>query len=522
MKYLKRYSYDNSFRTVTDTPLFGLTPFCTLHVNPGETLRGHVGQFLRMQPFKAPILNRFYLHNWFFYIPYRLLDEEWENVVVDVLSKGDADFSKLKKGKIPKWLFGLGDDTPSSATDLQYPLLAYNLIWNHFFRDEEIFSIETEDKPSSGEADTRDDVPLNYQWNRKNTADNKKTRPWETKANLFQRGFVSMFKCPESTMMTEDICETEMEYPVKLESTSTSKTAVDRDEAVGVTAFVNHMMKHKRSDMREAFMLARRKNIDNVYGLEGYRDLINSIGGSVSREQVDQPEMLYHSSRMLLMDDVMASNGAATGEVAGYIIGTKRNRFPSRKFKEHGIVLGLMAIRPEMYYHGLVDQCVITPNNRSWWFGDSFPDTYKPVGKQLTKGPSAAPSFGRLEIEGAFRTSLDQFRNPGDQINPEVVVEQRADGQPWTPGKRGSFDPFMFFVEDCTSHRSLRDPCTLDKSKINGLTFSTVTTSQLGKEVDEDPSQVKSVALVKTDLKLQRITPIKPIKSIFLSNKMGG
>jgi len=114
---------------------------------PGDYFE--IGQQIvaKMMPTIAPIQHEINAFMHYFFVPYRLLDENWEDFITGG-KEGTNDYS------LP--LFGLGEGSPylnvgsvwdhlgypltdcTGVEPIQYPFRAYNFIWSEYYRDENL------------------------------------------------------------------------------------------------------------------------------------------------------------------------------------------------------------------------------------------------------------------------------------------------------------------------------------------------------------------------------------------------
>ena len=114
---------------------------------------------LRFNPLLAPILHRIDCVTHYFFVPYRILDKNWEDFITGG-KDGDDDYTLPRfngeyDGKVQKKWFkkgslwdyfgfplGDGDHGPEQfgMLPLAYPWGAYNTIWNEYYRDENLMA----------------------------------------------------------------------------------------------------------------------------------------------------------------------------------------------------------------------------------------------------------------------------------------------------------------------------------------------------------------------------------------------
>lgn len=147
-----RSMFDLSHEYKTTFDMGQLVPISVIECMPGDIHRLGVAAVLRMQPMLAPILHSVKLRYYSFFIPYRILDDNWEefitmgeegqSVVALPLFK-PSDFTAsvanvTATGSLWDYLgynpVDVASDIADDVLPIDYPRLAYIRIWNEFFR----------------------------------------------------------------------------------------------------------------------------------------------------------------------------------------------------------------------------------------------------------------------------------------------------------------------------------------------------------------------------------------------------
>ena len=74
------FSMSHSNKFTTDLGI--LTPSLVMELDPGDKLRINLTQLIRTQPLVAPIMSNFYSDTHLFFVPYRLVYEDWSKFIV--------------------------------------------------------------------------------------------------------------------------------------------------------------------------------------------------------------------------------------------------------------------------------------------------------------------------------------------------------------------------------------------------------------------------------------------------------
>ena len=150
---ISRSVFDRSHSHKTSFNVGKLVPIFAEEVLPGDTIQIDTAKVVRLQTLLTPIMDNVYLDTYYFFVPNRLVWEHYkqfcgENTesawipqteyVIPSISSPDAGFSV---GGVADH-FGFPTGVKWSASDVFAPsalwFRAYGLIWNEFFRDENV------------------------------------------------------------------------------------------------------------------------------------------------------------------------------------------------------------------------------------------------------------------------------------------------------------------------------------------------------------------------------------------------
>ena len=148
--YMKRTKFDRSHVYKTTFNSGKLIPVFVDEVLPGDTTRMSVNYFARLATPIKPIMDNIYLDWFFFFVPNRLVWEHWQNfcfeqedpddstdyVIPTVTATANSDNNYV--GSLWDY-FGLPVNTTNNLSGISaLPFRAVYLIWNEWFRDENL------------------------------------------------------------------------------------------------------------------------------------------------------------------------------------------------------------------------------------------------------------------------------------------------------------------------------------------------------------------------------------------------
>ena len=135
---MKRFNHDLSFQHSLSMDMGFLVPIACIDVLPGDTFRHAASVLARVAPLAKPVMHDVDLriHNW--YVPNRLVWNDWEDFIVG--NEGAATYPTLSAANATEaaLLDHMGIEPVTGVSVDALPARAYNLIWNEFYRDQDL------------------------------------------------------------------------------------------------------------------------------------------------------------------------------------------------------------------------------------------------------------------------------------------------------------------------------------------------------------------------------------------------
>ena len=145
-----RSRFDRSSSIKTSFNVGDLVPFYLDEVLPGDTFDVETSFVTRLQTLITPPMDDLFLDMYYFFVPSRLCWTHWKEFMGESTSSWTSDveyqvpqltFSKADKSVLQKSLldyFGVPINPDGVLSISRLPINAYNLIWNEWFRDENL------------------------------------------------------------------------------------------------------------------------------------------------------------------------------------------------------------------------------------------------------------------------------------------------------------------------------------------------------------------------------------------------
>lgn len=414
---MRRSKHSLSHYKLLSCDMGELVPISVLEVLPGDSIQHAANLIVRASPMLAPVMHQVDVTVRHFFVPNRLVWVGWEDFITGGpdgnndyehpfirFNAGDCD-----TGTLPDYM-GIPDIV--APTDVNaLPFRAYNLIWNEYFRDEDLQSKLAVDTASGQDTETT------FALQRVNWAKDYFTtaRPWEQKG-------------PNISVPIES---NDMTINVRAETTPST----DRDlralttNVVGFTGAAPAANTNMRfgsetglevelGAIREAFALQRFEEARARFGSR-YVEYLRYLGVRSSDARLQRPEYLGGGTGTVQISEVLqtAEGTDPVGDLKGHGIGAMRSNRYRRFFEEHGYIISLMFIRPTpIYMHAI---------QRLWWKGskeDYYQKELQHIGQQPVYNREvyalANPQFGIFgyqdrydEYRRSFSTVAGEFRN---------------------------------------------------------------------------------------------------------------
>lgn len=156
---IPRSSFDRTSRYMTAFDHSKLIPIFVDEALPGDTFSLKTTAFARMATPIFPVMDNLFLDTFYFAVPKRLVWDNWEKFNGAQTDPGDStdytipviDTASFAEGSLGDY-FGLPTDVNLDGINV-LPFRAYQLIWNEWFRDQNLqdsIDVDTDDGPQSG------------------------------------------------------------------------------------------------------------------------------------------------------------------------------------------------------------------------------------------------------------------------------------------------------------------------------------------------------------------------------------
>jgi len=377
---IPRSVFDRSHGHKTTLNSGYLVPFYRDEVLPGDTINLRAHSFARFATLIAPIMDNVWATTFFFFVPNRLLWTNWERFLGSQDNPADSVSFTTPKVTVPaitgfqgaegafyaQGLFdylGIPPGQPNNINTFSVNAFysrAYNLIWNQWFRDENLQNsavVDTDNGP-----DTATDYPLRRRGKRHDYFTS--SLPWPQKGTALRipTGTSASIRSNSPTAGTASVLAATGSQAYAMDSSgaflqlsaTTSAAAPLWADTTNLGGTINELR------MAEAIQELLERD---ARGGTRYTELIRQHFGVVSDDaRLQRPEFLGMGRQNINVAPIAQTSESGTtpqGNLAAQAtFGGDHGGFV-RSFTEHGVVIGLICIDADLNYQNGLDRSLM-------------------------------------------------------------------------------------------------------------------------------------------------------------------
>ncbi len=361
---IERSRFDRTFGLKTTFDAGWLIPIYCDEALPGDTFNLRMSAFARLATPLRPVMDNMTMETFFFFVPNRLLWSNWQKFNGEQKNPGDSisftvpqmenTGANVAEGSLEDY-FGLPTGTGGRNNWAPNSLhhRAYNLIYNEWFRDQNITNsvvVDLDDGP-----DTIADYVLLRRGKRHDYFTS--CLPWPQKGASIALPLGTSAPIASAAGIGTDISILDDAGPT-YQKLDAGGTFVDVSATVGVAGDVLYADLAAATGatinaLRQSFQIQKLVERDARGGTR-YTEIIRSHFGVTSPDaRLQRPEYLGGGQSPVNIHPVPNTSGTATedqGDLAGFGTASFSGHGFTKSFTEHGVLLGLVSVRADLTY----------------------------------------------------------------------------------------------------------------------------------------------------------------------------
>ena len=357
-----------------------LIPVMCDEVVPGDKFIIGNQAVIRFQPLVAPVLHEINMFVHYFFVPYRILWEDWETFITRGIS-GDEVL------ELPQWhptvttngslwdFFGFPVGiNPAGAYPIDFPRRAYNMVYNEYYRDENLqLEVDLDNEVILNRNWMKDYFTSSLPWQQRGTSPaipivGTSSAVWDTGAPVTVNGKAVWVGIAGGTPAPINY-RTASPYRIfgddqslnalnnnTLSASGNVPIAGLNDNVVDLSAATAYSI----AEFRTAFQIQKWMERNARAGAR-YVEFLNShFGVSPRDDRLQRPEYIGGSKSPIIISEVLQTSSTDVttpqGNMAGHAMGLSSSFCGKYSATEYGLIIGIMSVMPKPSYQQGIDR----------------------------------------------------------------------------------------------------------------------------------------------------------------------
>lgn len=408
-----------------------LIPCGLMEVLPGDSIQQSTQALIRASPLLAPVMHPVHVSIRHFFVPFRLIWEDWEDFITggpDGMNAAqyptlnlDITNTSANVGQLADYLGCVPGIQGLAVSAL--PFRAYMMIYNEFYRDQDL-QVEMPISKASGLDNFTARLLAHVNWEKDYFTS---ARPWEqkgpaitiplgTQANIVSNNADVQVRLAVDPGVDRGLQTSATANDVVVSGSVQAASNVRFGTETGLLADLTGASAITVTLLRQALALQRYEEARARFGSR-YTEYLRYLGVTSSDARLQRPEYLGGGRQTIQFSEVLATaegENTDVGDLKGHGIGSMRSNRYRRFFEEHGLVLSLMHVRPKTIYLNGLPRLWNKRTKEDYWQKE-----LQHIGQQKIKNKEIYAAGADPEATFGYQDRYDEYRRVESMVAGE-------------------------------------------------------------------------------------------------------